>query len=76
MNFIYSDKETSKRREITVNGKLKVFNTINEFNQLDKNKLLDELGAEIWSDITSGKSLEDPDSLTRFCLITFAVKIV
>jgi hypothetical protein len=84
------------RRDIFVNGRLKVFNTINEFNQLDKNKLLDELGLnvcfefscealfltkffsifKIWSDITSGKALENPELLTKFCLITFAVSII
>ena len=34
-------------RTTTVNGKLKIFNTINEFNVLDKNKFLNELGNEV-----------------------------
>lgn len=30
-----------------MNGKLKIFNTINEFNVLDKNKFLNELGNDV-----------------------------
>ncbi len=57
-------------------GKLKVFNTINEFNLLDKNKFLHEIGLEILNDIRSGKALENPELLNRFALITFAVSTV
>jgi hypothetical protein len=34
-------------RTTNAKGKLKVFNTINEFNMLDKNKLLEQLGQDV-----------------------------
>ena len=55
MNFDYSSFQTletdtvvaNQNRTTTVNGKLKVLNTINDFNVLDKNKLLKELGKNV-----------------------------
>lgn len=80
MNFDYSSFQTletdtvvaNQNRTTTVNGKLKVLNTINDFNVLDKNKLLKELGKNIWEDIKSGKALDNTELLTRFGLIAFA----
>ncbi|CAF0732532.1 unnamed protein product [Brachionus calyciflorus] len=79
MNFDYSSfQETNDKTKnghistIIINGKIKIFNTINEFNVLDKNKLLDEFGNAIWNDIKTGRALDDPNLLIRFCLIVFA----
>lgn len=55
MNFDYSSFQTletdtvvaNHNRTTTVNGKLKVLNTINDFNVLDKNKLLNEIGKNV-----------------------------
>jgi hypothetical protein len=53
VNFDYSSFEPQQEPKLTtismstLSGKLKCFNTINEFNQLDKNKFLDELGQKV-----------------------------
>lgn len=49
-------------------------NTIEEFKKCDKAALLNEEGAEIWQDITSGLCVTEPSRLSRFTLIAFAVK--
>nr|AWV66688.1 autophagy-related protein 7 [Brachionus koreanus] len=79
LNFDYSSfkKNVDKTKighenVIIVEGQIKIFNTINEFNLLDKNKLIDEFGQTIWNDIKSTKALDDPNRLNRFCLIVFA----
>lgn len=49
-------------------------NTIEEFKKCDKTALINEEGNDIWQDITTGLCLEDPSRLSRFTLVTFAVK--
>lgn len=49
-------------------------NTIEVFKDLDKQATINEFGKKIWSDITSGAALEDPSLLSRFILLTFAVR--
>ncbi|KWU45836.1 E1-like protein-activating [Rhodotorula sp. JG-1b] len=56
-------------------GILRNFNTIEEFRNCDKAKLLDELGEQIWARATSASSNDPPptlESLNPFLLITFA----
>lgn len=51
LNLDYSSfKKTKNGHEtlINVEGKIKILNTINEFNLLDKNKLLDEFGKNVY----------------------------
>lgn len=79
MNFDYSsfqdienDTVSRNSRTTTVNGTLKVFNTINEFNTYDKNEFLKELGQNIWNSILNGEALENNESLIKFGLITYA----
>lgn len=48
-------------------------NTIEDFKKCDKVALLNEEGADIWQDITTGLCLEQPSRLSRFTLITFGV---
>lgn len=57
---------------INVRGRIKVFNTINEFNSLNKNQILDELGESIWNEIQNERAVDDPRLLTTFLLINFA----
>ena len=80
MNFDYSSFRINEQSSggansnntTTVHGKLKCFNTINEFNILDKNKTLDEFGRQLWSDMLSDKITDNPNLLITFCLIAFA----
>ncbi|BGP53258.1 hypothetical protein JCM8202_002583 [Rhodotorula sphaerocarpa] len=56
-------------------GTLRNFNTIEEFRDCDKAKLLDDLGKQIWDRATSAAAEDAPptlESLNPFLLITFA----
>ncbi|BGP02783.1 Ubiquitin-like modifier-activating enzyme ATG7 [Rhodotorula toruloides] len=54
-------------------GVLRNFNTIEEFKNCDKAKLLNELGEQIWQQATSASSSSVTlESLNPFLLITFA----
>ncbi|PRP80417.1 hypothetical protein PROFUN_11963 [Planoprotostelium fungivorum] len=53
-------------------GVLHNTNTSETFASLDKVVLLDKVAAQIWSDIESGKAIEDSSRLNRFLLLTFA----
>ena len=55
-----------------VPGTLIQFNTLEQFKQADKSELLAQTGRVIWEDITSGRALENPSSLSRFVLLTYA----
>ncbi|KAG0337444.1 Autophagy protein 7 [Podila horticola] len=53
-------------------GTLKNTNTIEDFKAIDKTLLFQSVVQQLWSDITSGYAVENPDVLNRFLLITFA----
>ncbi|GAA6027462.1 hypothetical protein JCM8097_007874 [Rhodosporidiobolus ruineniae] len=66
-----SNTSTSTDR-VRVNGVLRNFNTIEDFKNCDKAKLLDELGEKIWGQSTSASPSASVESLNPFLLITFA----
>eukprot|EP01027_Heterolobosea_sp_BB2_P003931 GEZU01005915.1.p1 GENE.GEZU01005915.1~~GEZU01005915.1.p1 ORF type:complete len:308 (+),score=70.63 GEZU01005915.1:92-1015(+) len=47
-------------------------NTIEDFKNLDKNKLLREIAQELYNDIKSGEVIQNPSKLCRFVVLTFA----
>ncbi|KAF9962752.1 Autophagy protein 7 [Modicella reniformis] len=53
-------------------GIVKNTNTIEDFKSIDKTALFKMTVDQIWDDITSGRSLQDPSTLNRFLLVTFA----
>ena len=55
-----------------VPGTLRNANTLEDFKEWDKAKLLEQAGQQIASDIASGAVLEKPELLCRFLLLTFA----
>ncbi|GEM07213.1 autophagy-related protein 7 [Rhodotorula toruloides] len=67
-----SDPNAASHR-VRLRGVLRNFNTIEEFRNCDKAKLLDELGEQIWQEATSASSSSVTlESLNPFLLITFA----
>ncbi|KAK2163569.1 hypothetical protein LSH36_77g03008 [Paralvinella palmiformis] len=54
------------------NGFIKNTNTVDGFKSCDKKQLLQQQADQIWSDITSGKAIEDPSLLSKLLLLTFA----
>ena len=58
--------------KIRVQGTLTNVNTVEEFKNFDKKKLLDDCAAEIWRHILTLEAVRDPTLLQRFVLLTFA----
>lgn len=50
-------------------------NKIEDFKSCDKAALIHEEGKLLWDDITSGRCLENPNLLSRFFILAFAVSI-
>lgn len=48
-------------------------NTIESFKGTDKQMMLNQCGAKIWNAIKTGDALKEPELLTQFTLLTFAV---
>ena len=53
-------------------GTLRNANTLEDFKEWDKAKLLEEAARTIADDIASGAALREPQRLLRFLLLTFA----
>ncbi|GAA6056105.1 hypothetical protein JCM3770_001970 [Rhodotorula araucariae] len=61
------------RNRFPLRGRLRNFNTIEEFKRVDKAQLLQDLGDQIWSGITAPPAADaSVASLNPFLLITFA----
>ncbi|KAL6012098.1 hypothetical protein ACLOJK_002574 [Asimina triloba] len=60
------------RNKCPVPGVLYNTNTMESFQNLDRQNLLKMEAKKIWDDIRSGKAVEDPAVLSRFLLISFA----
>ncbi|EDV24953.1 uncharacterized protein TRIADDRAFT_56400 [Trichoplax adhaerens] len=52
-------------------GHLFVKNTVETFKDCDKLELLNRAGIQLWEDIKSGRSIENPYLLTQFLALTF-----
>jgi len=53
-------------------GTLLNVNTLEDFKELDKTRLLDGIAQRIWEDMKSGEALERGELMLRFVLLTFA----
>ncbi|XP_039265333.2 ubiquitin-like modifier-activating enzyme ATG7 [Styela clava] len=53
-------------------GRLYNKNTVEEFKEVDKKELLENEADLIWNDIKSGRAIQEPSLLVRFCLLSFA----
>ncbi|XP_010445799.1 PREDICTED: ubiquitin-like modifier-activating enzyme atg7 [Camelina sativa] len=69
---IASSTSHGNRNKCPVPGILYNTNTLESFDKLDKQSLLQAEANKIWEDIQSGKALEDPAVLSRFLVISFA----
>ena len=58
--------------KVRVQGTLTNVNTVEEFKNFDKKKLLDDCAGEIWRHILTLEAVRDPTLLQRFVLLTFA----
>ncbi|GAA5873942.1 hypothetical protein JCM3774_004046 [Rhodotorula dairenensis] len=70
---ISPERQPSERTRLR--GTLRNFNTIEEFRNCDKAKLLDELGEQIWTRAITSATADPPPTLAAlnpFLLITFA----
>ncbi|GAA5903726.1 hypothetical protein JCM6882_003397 [Rhodosporidiobolus microsporus] len=63
---------TSSSDRVPLRGILLNFNTIEDFKNCDKAKLLDDFGERIWEQATSASPTATLESLNPFLLITFA----
>lgn len=67
-------KQNSGCQEVLCHGTLRNTNTLNAFKDINKQSAVDDCGQEIWQDIVSGAALSNPNLLSRFLLLTFAVR--
>lgn len=58
--------------KVRVEGSLTNVNTVEEFKNFDKKKLLEDCAAHIWQSIVTLDAMRDPRLLQRFVLLTFA----
>lgn len=52
-------------------GTLVNFNTLEAFKECDKKTVIEKAAKQVWEDIISRKSIQNPSLLTRFILLTF-----
>ena len=71
-SFDDSDNYDHGSGKVRVQGTLTNVNTVEEFKNFDKKKLLDDCAAEIWRHILTLEAVRDPTLLQRFVLLTFA----
>ena len=62
----------SSARFVRAPGTITVVNTVEAFKELDKKKIIEELGTLILDAIDSGAAIEDPSLLARWAMITFS----
>ncbi|KAG9446091.1 hypothetical protein H6P81_012219 [Aristolochia fimbriata] len=67
-----SEFSRGNRNRCSVPGIIYNMNTLESFQALDKQMLLKTEAKKIWKDICSGKAEENPATLSRFLLISFA----
>ncbi|UJR31382.1 hypothetical protein I4U23_018876 [Adineta vaga] len=60
------------QQQYTVDGTLKLVNTIEEFKTFDIDKALKAESTILWNDFSQGHALENPHKLNRFYLLIFA----
>ncbi|XP_055331736.1 ubiquitin-like modifier-activating enzyme ATG7 [Paramacrobiotus metropolitanus] len=65
------DQTTFGARWYPVYGKLRIFNTIENFRDADKQMLASDAASDIWQIITSGEALKNPSLLSRFYMLCF-----
>ena len=68
-----SSEEGDSQQEVLCHGLLHNTNTLSAFKDVNKQAAIDAAGQKIWRDITSGAALSNPNLLSRFLLLTFAV---
>ncbi|XP_068664271.1 ubiquitin-like modifier-activating enzyme atg7 [Aristolochia californica] len=67
-----SEFSRGNRNRCSIPGILYNTNTLESFHALDKQILLMTEAKKIWEDIYSGRAEEEPETLSRFLLISFA----
>ena len=70
---VYRSAQKQGHGDIVCKGLLSNKNTIESFKATDKQLLLNQCGAKIWEAIKTGDALKEPELLTQFTLLTFAV---
>ena len=58
--------------EVSVPGSILNVNTVEAFKEVDKKRLIEQVGSLVRDAIESGEYLTDPSILQRFVLLTFA----
>ncbi|CAM4741313.1 unnamed protein product [Rotaria magnacalcarata] len=70
--FDENNKISNQQQLYSVNGTLKLVNTIEEFKTFDIDSALKTESSLLWNDFVQGGTLENPQKLNRFYLLIFA----
>ncbi|CAM4940969.1 unnamed protein product [Rotaria socialis] len=70
--FDENNKISNQQQLYSVNGTLKLVNTIEEFKTFDIDSALKTESSLLWNDFVQGSTLENPQKLNRFYLLIFA----
>ncbi|KAF5281621.1 hypothetical protein FQR65_LT02941 [Abscondita terminalis] len=68
----FNVSRTNQNLLLPVQGILMNKNTIEQFKECDKNRLIQKEGVKIWECFRNGKALEDPSLLNFFLILSFA----
>ncbi|CAF4562167.1 unnamed protein product, partial [Rotaria sp. Silwood2] len=67
-----NNKISNPQQQYSVDGTLKLVNTIEEFKTFDIDSALKSESSILWNDFVQGHTLENPQKLNRFYLLIFA----
>ncbi|CAF1015529.1 unnamed protein product [Adineta ricciae] len=70
--FDEKNQNSYQQQQYSVNGTLKLVNTIEEFKAFDIDSALKAESTLLWNDFIHGRALVDPQKLNRFYLLIFA----
>ncbi|CAF0852177.1 unnamed protein product [Rotaria sordida] len=70
--FDENNEISNQQQQYSVNGTLKLVNTIEEFKTFDIDSALKSESNILWNDFIQGNTLENPQKLNRFYLLIFA----
>lgn len=65
-------KQSNTSERVVINGSLRNFNTVEDFKKADKQAILNEQAALLWSKITKSQAHLEAHDLNPFLVLTFA----
>jgi ubiquitin-like modifier-activating enzyme ATG7 len=69
--FSFRERKLVPAGHTPMEGALYTLNTVEDFKKFNKAKLLHTHGQQVWEDIQSGRSIQEPSKLSPFVLLCF-----